>query len=109
MRPYLLATFAFLGLMGETTIEAQAAPHIVYDCPAEASGVVSHTGDAGWTATNQSSRVRDARLESIGGQVALVCTYQIFGTEYWIHRRPPVEYPNCRRLEGGGYRFYCGP
>lgn len=106
MRPLPLATIAFLGLMGGATIEAQAAPHVIYDCPAEASGVVSHSGDAGWTATNQSSRVRGARLETIGGQVALVCTYQIFGTEYWIFRHPTADFPNCRRIEGQP-RFAC--
>ena len=39
-------------------------------------------------------------------QVSLVCTYLIFGTEYWIHRRPPAEFPNCRRSTNST-GFYC--
>ncbi len=69
-----------------------------YLCPTEARGVVSHTGDAAWTATNQSSRVTEARVEMIGGQPALVCIYRMFGGDYWIHRRPEAPFMRC----GGG-------
>ena len=89
------------------TIPAKAAPNVVLDCPLEARGVVTHNGDAGWITTNQSSHRQDARVESIGGQPALVCTYLMFGGEYWIYQRPPVGFPRCRRLDSGTPGFYC--
>lgn len=83
-----------------------AAPNVVLNCPAEARGTVSHNGDAAWVATTQSSRVMDATLEQIGGQNSLVCHYRMFGGDYWIYQRPPVDYPRCRRLDSSP-GFYC--
>jgi hypothetical protein len=85
---------------------ALAAPNVVLPCPSEARGTVTHNGDAGWIATNQSSRVSFSRVEQIGGETALVCVYRMFGGDYWIYRRPPADYPRCRHNEGSP-GFYC--
>jgi hypothetical protein len=87
---------------------ASAGPNVTLPCPAEARGTVSHTGDAAWVATTQSSRVVLATIEQIGGQPALVCTYRMFGGDYWIYRRPPADYPYCRR-SSSALSFFCTP
>ena len=87
-----------------------AAPHERHLCPAEARGSVTHDGGAEWVATSQSSRALDARIAPIGGVVALVCVYQMFGSEYWIYKRPSPEYTTCRPEPYGDRRgFYCSP
>ena len=86
-------------------LSAQAAPHEYHTCPTEARGTVTHDGDATWVATAQSSGLIDTRIAPIGGIVALVCVYHMFGGEYWIYKRPSPQYVNCR---GDGRGFYCG-
>lgn len=89
-------------------LPASAASQVHY-CPPEARGVVSHTGDAAWTATNQSSRVTGTRVEMIGGQPSLVCVYRMFGGDYWIHRRPEAPFMQCSGGDMGSGRlgFLC--
>jgi hypothetical protein len=86
-----------------------AAPHEWHLCPTEARGTVSHNGSANWVATTQSSSLVNTRIAPIGGIVSLVCTYTMFGTEYWIYTRPSAAMPNCEaRTDGNGRRgFYC--
>lgn len=86
-------------------LPVQAAPHEYHTCPSEARGTVTHNGDASWVATTQSSRLVGTRVAPIGGIVALVCVYQMFGGEYWIYKRPSPEYVTCRAELNG---FYCG-
>ncbi len=76
-------------------------------CPREARGVVSHNGDADWTATNQSSPILSISMERIGGQPALVCHYRMFGGDYWIWRRPPIAVQICAPLPGSNWIFSC--
>lgn len=93
-----------------TTLPAQAAPHQYHECPAEARGTVGHDGDASWVATNQSSRVQDARVAPIGGIVALVCVYRMFGGDYWIYKRPNPDFVSCRPVAEGARRYFdCTP
>ena len=86
-------------------LPVQAAPHEYHTCPSEARGAVTHDGDASWVATTQSSRLVGTRVAPIGGIVALVCVYQMFGGEYWIYKRPSPAYVACRAELNG---FYCG-
>jgi hypothetical protein len=102
--PCLVVAFAALLFAAP----AVAGPSVTLPCPAEARGTVSHTGDAAWVATTQSSRVVLSSVEQIGGQPALVCTYRMFGGDYWIYRRPPAEYPHCTR-SSGPIGFFCRP
>lgn len=81
-------------------------------CPDNARAAVSHDGDAVWTATTQSSGVQSLSIETLGGSQVLVCHYQMFGTDYWIWRRPPTEVPFCSVLQqpaasGGRGIFSC--
>lgn len=110
MRRLLLAlAFAVTALTGIST-PTLAAPHERHVCPAEARGNVTHNGAASWTATSQSSRNIDARVAPIGGVVALVCVYYMFGGEYWIYTRPSPDYTTCRVEPWDGRRsFYCSP
>jgi len=102
-----------LGAFGACAVAAAASPAFaasqVHHCPPEARGVVSHTGDVAWTATNQSSRVAGARVEMIGGQPSLVCVYRMFGGDYWIHRRPEAPFTRCNGGDMGSGRlgFLC--
>ncbi len=97
------------GFAGAAT-PVSAAPHEFHTCPTEARGTVTHNGDASWVATNQSSRLVDRRVGPIGGVVALICVYQMFGGEYWIYKHPSAEMPNCQPNENGGrVGFYCRP
>ena len=108
----LIAVVA-LGLAAAAPIStpALAAPHEWHTCPAEARGTVTHNGDDSWVATSQSSRLIDTRVAPVGGIVALVCTYTMFGTEYWIYKHPSAAMPNCEpRTDDRGHRgFYCRP
>lgn len=92
-------------LIATAGLPVQAAPHEYHTCPSEARGTVTHDGDASWVATTQSSRLVGTRVAPIGGIVALVCVYQMFGGEYWIYKRPSPEYVTCRAEARG---FYCG-
>lgn len=108
----LLAVIALgLAATAPAATPALAAPHEWNYCPTEARGTVSHNGDASWVATSQSSRLIDMRIAPIGGITAMVCTYSMFGTEYWIYKRPSAEMPVCEpRTDGNGNRgFYCRP
>lgn len=97
-------------LVPATTLPAAAAPREFHVCPAEARGTVSHNGDSDWVATTQSSRVQDARVAPIGGIVALVCVYRMFGGDYWIYMRPNPDFLNCRPYNNSGERgFDCIP
>ena len=89
---------------------ALAAPHEFHVCPAEARGTVTHNGDTSWVATTQSSRLIDTRIAPIGGIVALICVYTMFGGEYWIYKRPSPAYVACRpeTTTDGRHGFYCG-
>jgi hypothetical protein len=42
----------------------------------------------------------------IGGIVALICVYNMFGHDYWIFKRPSPDYVNCTPDARG---FYCRP
>lgn len=67
-------------------------------CPDRARGVVTYEGGAAgmdWTATPQSSSVQSASIETMGGNQVLVCHYQMFGQDYWIWMRPPLQVPYC--------------
>lgn len=107
----LIAVLALSLAAAATATPSFAAPHEWHVCPTEARGTVSHNGDASWVATTQSSRLVNTRVAPIGGVVALVCTYTMFGTEYWIYKRPSAEMPNCEpRTDNIGRRgFYCRP
>lgn len=108
---HVLAALALAGaLTSGFSLPAQAAPHEWHLCPTDARGTVTHNGDASWVATTQSSGLIDLRVAPIGGVVALVCVYHMFGGEYWIYKRPSPDYVNCRpdRDSGGGRGFYCG-
>lgn len=108
MRSTVLVLAGAIALSFFPVAAAQAAPHIILNCPAEARGVVSHNGDSSWVATNQSSGIMGVRLEMIGSGPALVCVYRMFGSEYWIYRRPQPDYPRCRPADGAR-GFYCQP
>lgn len=90
---FAIAGAIALSVLPVTT--AHAAPHRYFDCPTDARSSVTHNGDAGWIATNQSSRPVNARVEIIGTETALVCIYAMFGTEYWIYRRPDAGFGRC--------------
>ncbi|MEO6012568.1 MAG: hypothetical protein ABIQ30_03150 [Devosia sp.] len=105
MRTLLIGVFGGLVLAACATA-AQAAPNVVLLCPTQAHAVVTHNGDDSWVATNQGSGVTGRRVETIAGQPSLVCTYHMFGADYWIYRRPQADFPNCQisdRVTG----FYC--
>jgi hypothetical protein len=108
MRSRVLALIGVIGSLALSPTVAVAAPHIILSCPAEARSSVSHGGDSSWVATNQGSRVTGVRIENIGSQRALICTYHMFGTEYWIYTRPRADFPRCRPADGGA-GFYCQP
>lgn len=103
----IVSGLAFAIVAGLFSAPAIAAPNVVLACPTDARGVVTHNGDAEWVATTQSSRPVLASIEQIGGQPALVCTYHMFGGDYWIYRRAPVDYPRCRRSDTSSVSFYC--
>ena len=105
MRRVLFALALAAMLTSTAGLPVQAAPHEYHTCPSEARGAVTHDGDASWVATSQSSRLIGTRVAPIGGVVALVCIYQMFGGEYWIYKRPSPEYVTCRAEARG---FYCG-
>lgn len=105
MRRVLFALALVATLTSTTSLPVQAGPHEYHTCPSEARGTVTHDGDASWVATTQSSRLVGTRVAPIGGIVALVCVYQMFGGEYWIYKRPSPEYVACRAEARG---FYCG-
>jgi hypothetical protein len=105
MRRVLFALALAAMLTSTAGPPVQAAPHEYHTCPSEARGAVTHDGDASWVATSQSSRLIGTRVAPIGGVVALVCIYQMFGGEYWIYKRPSPEYVTCRAEARG---FYCG-
>jgi len=107
----LLAVLALgLAAVAPVSTPALAAPHEWHTCPAEARGTVSHNGDSSWVATSQSSRLTDLRVAPVGGVVALVCIYRMFGSDYWIYKHPSAEMPNCEvRSNGGNRGFYCRP
>ncbi len=107
---HLLAVLALTGaLLPAAALPVQAAPSESHFCPTEARGTVTHNGDASWVATNQASRLSDLRIAPIGGVVALVCVYQMFGGEYWIYKHPSAQYANCEVITTGDGRrgFYC--
>jgi hypothetical protein len=108
----LLAVLA-LGLAAAVpaATPAVAGPYEWHYCPTEARGTVSHNGDASWVATSQSSRLIDMRIAPIGGITAMVCTYRMFGTEYWIYKHPSPEMPVCQPSADGERRpaFFCRP
>lgn len=100
---YVLFALAVAAALASTPV--RAAPHEYHTCPSEARGAVTHDGDPSWVATTQSSRLVGTRVAPIGGIVALVCIYQMFGGEYWIYKRPSPEFVSCRAELRG---FYCG-
>ncbi len=107
----LLALVALTSLLiPAASLPAQAGPHEWHICPTDARGTVSHNGDASWVATTQSSGLVDTRVAPIGGVVALICVYRMFGSEYWIYKHPSPDFVNCRPdVEPGGRRgFFCG-
>jgi hypothetical protein len=108
MRSRVLALIGVIGSLALPPTAAVAAPHIILSCPTEARGVVTHNGGGEWVATNQGSRVTGVRIDAIGTERALICTYSMFGTEYWIYQRPRADYPRCRPADGGA-GFYCQP
>ena len=110
MRRLLPLAALCIAALTSVSTPVSAAPHEWHTCPSEARGNVAHTGDASWVATTQSSRLIDMRVAPIGGIVALVCVYQMFGGEYWIYKRPSPAYIACRpQTAGDGRRgFYCG-
>jgi hypothetical protein len=106
-RLLVLAAFG-ISAFAACILPASAASQVHY-CPPEATGVVTHTGEAAWVATNQSSRVTGARVEAIGGQPSLVCIYRMFGGDYWIYRRPEAPFMQCSGGDMGSGRlgFLC--
>lgn len=108
----LLPAFAF-AVVALTTVATPvtAAPHEWHSCPDDARATIAHTGDASWVATNQSSRPVSSHVGPIGGVVALICVYTMFGTDYWIYKRPSPDLQNCRALPDSNGRpaFECMP
>jgi hypothetical protein len=106
----LIPVLALVSSLAATGSPAIAAPHEYHVCPAEARGAVSHSGDGSWVATPQSSRLIDTRVAPIGGIVALVCVYHMFGGEYWIYKRPEPGMTSCFPYTNGTQRgFDCTP
>ena len=106
MRLFLQSLPLATAMLLAVCIPARAAPHQYHTCPTEARGSVSHHGEADWVVTPQSSRLTGTRIAPIGGIVALVCVYQLFGSEFWIYKRPAPDYVNCVADARG---FYCRP
>ena len=106
-RLLVLAAFG-ISAFAAGILPASAASQ-VHVCPPEARGEVTHTGEAAWTATSQSSRVTAARVETVGGQPSLVCIYRMFGGDYWIYRRPEAPFMQCSAGDMGSGRlgFQC--
>jgi len=109
MRHLLPVLALALSSLSFAPLSATAAPHEYHTCPDEARSIVGYAGDPSWIATNQSSRVRAARVERVGSEVALACIYRMFGSDYWIYKRPSPAYPNCTARSSAveGYGFYC--
>lgn len=101
--------FGLLAALIVLPAPAQAAEHEYHRCPAEARGTVSHNGATDWLATNQSSRPTNALVSDIGGQPALVCVYRMFGSDYWIYKRPSAQFARCsvRSDTEARFAFYC--
>jgi hypothetical protein len=106
MRPFLHTLPAAAAIIFLAGIPAEAAPHEYHTCPTEARAVVTHNGGDDWNATPQSSRLTGTRMGPIGGIVALICVYNMFGHDYWIFKRPSPDYVNCTPDARG---FYCRP
>ena len=106
---HVFALFALSLLCGPLASQpARAADARSFQCPPQARSVVTHTGQPEWYATNQSSEVQTARIGVIGGTVKLICVYEMFGGEYWIHRDMESGYGNCRVMRNAlDYSFYC--
>ena len=111
MRRFLAILALGLAAAAPLATPAVAGPHEWHYCPAEARGTVSHSGDASWVATSQSSRLIDMRIAPIGGITAMVCTYRMFGTEYWIYKHPSAAMPVCQPSADSSRRpaFFCRP
>lgn len=109
MRRVLALIALATALVPAATLPAQAAPHEFHTCPNEARGTVTHSGDSSWIATGQSSRLTGFRIERVGGDIALVCEYLMFGGTYWIYKRPSADFPNCqpRDVSFEQKGFYC--
>lgn len=105
----LLVLAAFSAFASSVGVSPSVAASQVHYCPPEARGVVTHTGEASWVATNQSSRVTAARVETVGGQPSLACVYRMFGGDYWIYRRPEAPFMQCTAGDMGSGRlgFLC--
>lgn len=105
MRTFVLAvlTAATVSAGWTPATEAQASETADLLCPEQASGTVEfpptrmswEAEDPEWTATQQSSRVQSASIEQWGAGPVLVCHYRMFGSDYWIWRRPPERLPYC--------------
>ena len=108
-RLLMIAALAFAAAPAVTVSSVYAAPNEWHACPTEANATVAHNGDSSWVATTQSSGLIDLRVEPIGGAVALVCVYHMFGGEYWIYKHPSPAFANCRpdRAADGSRGFYC--
>jgi len=76
-------------------------------CPAGGGGRRPTKGDAEWATPPVSAEVRYASVEGFGGAPALVCRYRLFGQDYIIWRRPPIEVPYCRVMPGSNRLFLC--
>lgn len=105
----LLALLALSLLSGPAIMQpAAAADARSFSCPSEARGVVTHTGQTEWYATNQSSEVQSARIGVVGESVKMICIYRMFGGEYWIHRDLESGYGRCTVTRNGlDFSFYC--
>src|SRR3954447_14918680 len=109
MRRLLTVLALALTALAPTATPSFAAPHEWHYCPTEARGTVTHNGDSSWVATTQSSSLIDMRVAPIGGIVALICVYHMFGGDCWIYKRPSPAYVSCRpdRAADGSRGFYC--
>lgn len=98
MRIAMLILVAVVAASGAARADSQD-----FHCPTEVRGSVELVGGApeGWVATPQSSPLRHLSTETIGGQPALACQYEIFGTLYYVWRRPPANLPNCSVWQWG--------
>jgi hypothetical protein len=110
-RLLMIAALAVAASPTFTVTPVYAAPHEWHACPTEAHGTVTHNGDSSWVATTQSSSLIDMRVAPIGGIVALICVYHMFGGDYWIYKRPSPAFVSCRpqRAADGSRGFYCAP